>query len=110
MTTNTARPHRLGPAAEVQVPREASDAVRAAYAAAFGDDVYRGARSREYAEGVLYALRCRLDGYRADCPYPSGTAAADAWHSGTREGHNRANELRADDAPMPGQLPLPTGR
>ncbi len=47
----------------------------------------RPPRSLEYRDGVMQALRSRLEGVRANCPYPEGSAACDAWASGTEEGH-----------------------
>jgi len=48
----------------------------------------RDPRSPEYRAGVLAALRLRLRASaHAVCPYGLGTAQADAWFSGTAEGH-----------------------
>ena len=48
----------------------------------------RTPRSPAYREGVLVALRFRLGELPAiRCPYPAGTAEADAFHAGADEGH-----------------------
>jgi hypothetical protein len=48
----------------------------------------RDPRSPEYRADVLAALRLRLgDSAHVVCPYGLGTAQADAWFSGTDEGH-----------------------
>jgi len=47
----------------------------------------RAPRSNEYKLGVLAALKFRIDGVRINCPFPEGTAEADAFYSGTTEGH-----------------------
>ena len=47
----------------------------------------RTARSPEYHEGVLAALRFRVAGEPMLYPYPVGFARADAWFAGTLEGH-----------------------
>lgn len=47
----------------------------------------REPRSREYKNGVLAALRFRLNNGPIKCPYKSGTADADAYHAGIDEGH-----------------------
>ena len=47
----------------------------------------RPARSVEYRTGCRQALQPRLEGIRTQCPYPEGSAACDAWASGTEEGH-----------------------
>jgi len=55
----------------------------------------RDPRSKEYRKGVLQTLEyCR--GYRGAlcCPYPLGTAQADAWFSGTAEGYALSAEDR----------------
>lgn len=53
-------------------------------------NVPRDPRSHEYKAGVLYILR-RKEGSipSQSCPYPAGTAQADAWSAGTLEGHRR---------------------
>ena len=53
----------------------------------------RDPRSNEYKEGVLNALRFKLD--MTDSiphPYKPGTAQADAYYSGCNEGHHLARE------------------
>jgi hypothetical protein len=51
-----------------------------------------GARSEEFREGLLDALRERLDGVVAkSCRYPEGSAQADAYFAGANEGALRAN-------------------
>jgi len=48
----------------------------------------RQRRSDEYIRGVLDTLLYRLgENLHLDCPYPEGTAQADAWYSGNEEGH-----------------------
>lgn len=49
--------------------------------------VPRDPRSPEYKAGVRAALCLRIDGKRIVDPYPPGTAASDAFYSGTEEGH-----------------------
>ncbi len=53
---------------------------------------FRNSRSDAYKEGVLAALRYRLEGARIGCPYKIGTAEFDAFHAGLDEGHARARE------------------
>lgn len=49
----------------------------------------RDPRSPEYKRGVLYILLFKSGAIkRAPCPFLAGTAEADAWHSGTDEGHS----------------------
>jgi hypothetical protein len=50
----------------------------------------RTPRSPEYKAGALALLRfkCGLAERCEECPHPHGTAAADAWYSGLREGHS----------------------
>lgn len=50
--------------------------------------VFRDPRSPEYKAGVRAALAYRIEGTRIKCPYQMGTAAADAFLSGTDEGHS----------------------
>lgn len=51
----------------------------------------RDARSEEYKLGVLNCLKVRLDGAKnITCPYPTGTAQADAYFSGVAEGRELA--------------------
>lgn len=49
----------------------------------------RTTRSPEYKAGALAVLRFKCgQAERCEaCPHPVGTAAADAWYSGLREGH-----------------------
>lgn len=61
--------------------------------ALFSGSMPREARSTEYRQGVFCALRYRLQEIqRMQCPYPIGTAQADAWFSGADEGHSAARE------------------
>lgn len=61
------------------------------YTAAFAGP--RDSRSRAYCRGVMMALRYRTgESPRLRCPYELGTAEADAWFSGTQEGHAIANK------------------
>ena len=54
---------------------------------------HRDPRSDAYKAGVLAALRFRLnEAERVHCPYPPGTAEADAFFSGVQEGHALARE------------------
>lgn len=49
----------------------------------------RDSRSVEYKRGVLYILLFKSGAIkRAPCPYLEGSAQADAWLSGTDEGHS----------------------
>lgn len=65
--------------------------VAALYAAAF--DIPRDPRSLAYKRGVLAVFRLRVEGIRIEGgPYRRGTAEADAFHSGTDEGHRRWRE------------------
>ena len=53
----------------------------------------RDPRSPEYKAGVLEALKFRLgEIVEMRCPYKIGTAHADAWFSGTDEGHRRGRD------------------
>jgi hypothetical protein len=47
----------------------------------------RDARSPEYKQGVLAALKFRLEGINISEPFPEGSAALDAFYSGLDEGH-----------------------
>ena len=47
----------------------------------------RAPRSDEYRKGVMDALRFRFDGAKIACPWPQGTAQADAYYAGVNEGH-----------------------
>lgn len=47
----------------------------------------RDPRSGAYKAGVLAALRFREIHAPMRCPWPIGSAEADAWYSGTEEGH-----------------------
>ncbi len=65
----------------------AGEILRAAFAAP------RDPRSPEYKDGVLAALGYRLgESAHVRCPYPAGTAQADAFFAGTDEGHRLARE------------------
>ena len=56
--------------------------------------------SSEYKLGVLVCLQVRLDGtVGVSCPYPQGTAEADAFWSGVEDGK----------ALSPKRVPLPEG-
>ncbi|MCP4304683.1 MAG: hypothetical protein GY788_07370 [bacterium] len=46
----------------------------------------RTPRSPAYKAGALAQLRFRAIGHKPACPYPHGTADADAWYSGSEEG------------------------
>jgi len=60
----------------------------------------RDPRSTEYKEGVLAALEFRLVSTdKPRCPYPPGTASADAWFSGTDEGNRRGREYMERSRP-----------
>ena len=61
------------------------DLVRALFNAAFSRQ--RDPRSREYKNGVLAALRFRINEESIGRLYPPGTAAADAYNAGIYEGH-----------------------
>lgn len=51
----------------------------------------RAPRSDAYKQGVMACLRVRVDGlaYEA-CPYPEGSAQADAYFAGVEEGRQLA--------------------
>ena len=67
----------------------ASPTAQQIFTDAFG--VAREPRSAEYKAGVRAALQWRLgETETLVCPHPLGTAQADAWLSGTDEGHRRA--------------------
>jgi hypothetical protein len=55
------------------------------YSKAFS--VARDPRSQQYKAGLMAVLMYKAEGEPMDCPYPKGTALADAWLSGTAEGH-----------------------
>lgn len=57
----------------------------------------RAPRSAEYKAGVLVLLDQRVGRGRLVCPYPAGTAQADAFHAGADEGRAlwRAHEVAA---------------
>lgn len=59
--------------------------VQLLFKAAF--DRPRDPRSSEYKAGVLASLAFRFNGVPVRCPYPVGTAAADAYFSGIDEGN-----------------------
>lgn len=53
----------------------------------------REPRSPEYRAGVLYILCSKLGEIPPQrCPYQPGTCQADAWLSGTDEGHHIYNQ------------------
>jgi len=47
----------------------------------------RTPRSKPYKEGAQWALDFRIRGLRPPCPYPVGTAEADAYFAGRDEGN-----------------------
>ena len=47
----------------------------------------RAPRSAEYKQGVLAALKFRIEKTEVANPFPEGTAAADAFDFGLEEGH-----------------------
>lgn len=52
----------------------------------------RDQRSNEYKAGVLAVLQLRFGEIDdVSCPYPLGTASADAYFAGCREGHTIYN-------------------
>lgn len=53
----------------------------------------RDPRSPEYKAGVRAALNYRLNGKRISLPFRIGSAAADAYFSGTDEGHRIWRDL-----------------
>lgn len=59
---------------------KANDIFRAAFAKP------REPRSEAYKAGVRAAICSRLRARQARCPYKLGTAEADAWFAGTKEG------------------------
>ena len=58
----------------------------------------RAPRSDAYKQGVMACLRLRVDGlaYEA-CPYPEGSAQADAYFAGVEEGRQLAPVGRAPE-------------
>lgn len=58
----------------------------------------RAPRSDAYKQGVMACLRVRVDGlaYEA-CPYPEGSAQADAYFAGVEEGRQLAPVGRAPE-------------
>lgn len=54
-------------------------------ASAFGRPRYP--RSEEYTDGCRALLERKVNGVPLKCPYRMGTVQADAWFSGTDEGH-----------------------
>ena len=55
----------------------------------------RDPRSPEYRAGVMHILRVKTGEIEPlACPYPLGTARADAWFSGTDEGHKILRKYR----------------
>jgi hypothetical protein len=65
--------------------RKVADLVDQLFNAAF--NMPRDPRSAEYKAGVRAVLRYRAMGECIRCPHPMGTAQADAFYSGTDEGH-----------------------
>jgi hypothetical protein len=60
-------------------------------------NVPRDPRSAQYKQGCLYIIRLKLGECRSEpCPYPIGTAHADAWLFGAEEGHKIYNRYRFD--------------
>ena len=56
----------------------------------------REPRSDAYKQGVLACLRVRIDGMElVKCPFPAGTAEADAYYAGVNEGRALAPIGRA---------------
>ena len=47
----------------------------------------RDPRSDEYKAGCRALLECKAFKKQIKCPYPMGTAQADAFYAGTDEGH-----------------------
>lgn len=81
--------------------------IEAILAAAFNKP--RDPRSPEYKAGVKAALTFRLAGIHSVLPYTLGTARADAWFSGTDEGHHLWRNL-PEAVLMPASEELPAAR
>ena len=64
---------------------------RMLFTQAFEDNQTREPRSDAYKAGVLAAMEYRESGNTGDIrnPYELGTADADAWFSGLKEGYSR---------------------
>ncbi|WP_374357011.1 hypothetical protein [Chitinimonas sp.] len=62
------------------------------YARAFGPNVARDPRSRQYREGVHAALSNRIAAAPFAPPYSMGTVDADAWFAGWDEGVRLSRE------------------
>lgn len=60
------------------------------FVAAFCGSSTRTPRSAEYKSGAYAVLRYRSGEHKVmhSCPYPHGTAQADAWFAGCDEGHH----------------------
>lgn len=70
------------------------EATNAVFNAAFDPETYRDPRSAEYKSGVKAGIKYRLLKLKGSenfeilkCPYPPGSAQADAWYSGCQEGN-----------------------
>jgi hypothetical protein len=60
-------------------------------------NVPRERRSEQYKQGCLCILRLKMGEYRsAPCPYPAGSAYADAWLFGAEEGRRIYNRYQFD--------------
>jgi hypothetical protein len=70
--------------------------VQALFDGAFSADIHRDPRSVEYQQGVIAALRYRINQAAIIRPYTAGTARADAWFAGVDEGHRLWREYDAD--------------
>lgn len=58
----------------------------------------RNARSDEYKLGLLNCLKVRLEGAKnITCPYPEGSAQADAYYAGVDEARALAPVAQASD-------------
>lgn len=56
-------------------------------------------RSAEYRQGMLDALRFRLEGQRIKCPYREGSVLFDAYFAGTERGHAEWRAMNAGKSP-----------
>lgn len=63
---------------------------------AFGPETYRDPRSQEYKAGAKAVLAYRVWGTKIECPWPAGTAQADAFFAGLDEGHAIWRALPSD--------------
>ncbi|MBB3118373.1 hypothetical protein [Pseudoduganella violacea] len=66
------------------------------FSAAFS--VPRDPRSPAYKQGVLAALKFRIEGRRILKPYEAGTAEDDAYYAGIAEGHAIWRRTQAESA------------